>query len=65
MLRGPQTCSILKFVVSSFGLHFVRLTEGSVLTDLGVTSLITLEDGGRGGGRGVIIESQEPPTNYL
>jgi hypothetical protein len=37
---GPQTYRTLHFVGGSFGLHSVLLTEGSLLRDLGVTSLI-------------------------
>lgn len=49
---GPQTYRILKFVVSSFGLDSVSLTEGSSVLDgsllrgMRVTSLIIRGGGG-------------------
>jgi hypothetical protein len=45
-----------KFVVGSFGKNSVLLTEGSILTDVGVTSLkLWPRWGGGGGGRQMVV----------
>jgi hypothetical protein len=41
-VRGSQVYGILTFVVSSFGQDSFVLTEGSILRDLEVTSLIIM-----------------------
>jgi len=38
---GPQTCRILRLDVGEFGMNYFIITEGSILRDLGVTSLIS------------------------
>jgi hypothetical protein len=49
---------VLKSVVRFCGLYFVRLTEGSIVRDLALTSLIII-------GRPSIIESRgRPPAGY-
>lgn len=55
---GPQTCRIPGLAVDEFGMNYFILTEGSILRDLGVTSLIPT--------RGpTIIELRGAPTAYL
>jgi hypothetical protein len=38
---GPETCRILRLAVDEFGMNYFILTEGSILRDMGVTSLIS------------------------
>lgn len=37
--RGTQSHGILQFVLHSFRLHSILLTEGSILRDLGIASM--------------------------
>jgi hypothetical protein len=39
---GPQTYKILKFLVGSFGLDYIVLTDGRRVRNLGLTLLIII-----------------------
>jgi hypothetical protein len=56
---APQTYRIPKFVVGSFGLGSIFVTEGSALRDQEVTSPII------SGGGGLISSGRGPKTCYL